>query len=152
MLILVTPRGRIAFSLSIVMVSGRPASTVNSRQVLISNAQVMVSIKRANCSAESVVGVPPPIYTDSSRNPSSFTTSAVRTTSTHSNSRYCGMSFAVRSTVEDTKEQYEQRVGQNGMETYKLKDSGRESDKIFCSFPMVIRLNSVFSALTSQSP
>ena len=57
----------------------------------------------------------------------------------------------MRSTEDDTKEQYEQRVGQNGMETYRLNDSGRERDKIFCSFPMVMRLNSVFSALTSQS-
>ena len=77
--------------------------------------------------------------TDSRRRPSPFATSAVCWISTQSSSKYSGMSFAVRSTEDDTKEQYEQRVGQNGMETYRLNDSGRERDKIFCSFPMVMR-------------
>ena len=98
-----------------------------------------------SCCAFSVVGVPPPIYTVSNLKLHAFATSEVYSSSLHSKSTYCGISLPVFSVDCATKEQYAQRVGQNGMEIYKLNDSGLEAAKIGCSCCMVRTLNAVFS-------
>ena len=68
------------------MVSGLPASTVNSRQVDISKLSFTVPSTRSSCSALSVVGVPPPKYTLSKRSPSEEAIRAVSLSSRHSSS------------------------------------------------------------------
>lgn len=57
----VDPCARSTCSLSAVMVSGRPASTVNSRRALRSNAASSCVHSASSWRAESVVGVPPPM-------------------------------------------------------------------------------------------
>ena len=63
MLILPTPFFARDMSLSSVTVSGRPASTVNSLAGERSKLSRTSFRSSSSCSAESVVGVPPPIYT-----------------------------------------------------------------------------------------
>jgi len=77
MLILSQPPSRIASSFSRVIVSGLPASIVNSRHFFISKEAFIAVISFVSCSAEKVVGVPPPIYTVSSLRLSSLAISAV---------------------------------------------------------------------------
>ena len=59
-----------ARSFSFVTVSGLPASTVYSLSVLKSKLFSTAANSLVKCSAESVVGVPPPKYTVSSFKPS----------------------------------------------------------------------------------
>ena len=105
MLTRVAPAARMARSLSMVTVSGRPASTVYSRKweksKLLSTARNSV----VSCSADRVVGVPPPKYTVSSRRPSALAISPVRAISCASSSTYRGTRRFAFSTVWDTKEQ-----------------------------------------------
>ena len=61
MLILPTPQRLMAANFSGVTVSGLPASTVNSLISLMSKYAVVAVRTLSNCSAESVVGVPPPM-------------------------------------------------------------------------------------------
>ena len=56
-----TPWRRSTCSFSTVMVSGRPASTVYSRIWDRSNSFSRAEHRRSSCSADNVVGVPPPI-------------------------------------------------------------------------------------------
>ena len=51
-------------NLSLVMLSGLPASTVNSFTLLKSKLSFNAFINLSNCAGSSVVGVPPPIYTE----------------------------------------------------------------------------------------
>ena len=48
-------------SFSSVMLSGRPASTVNSATSSTGNTDFIFCMSWRNCSADKVVGVPPPI-------------------------------------------------------------------------------------------
>ena len=57
----VTGYFRITFSFSFVILSGRPASTVNSCTVSIEKLCSIHESRRSNCPADNVVGVPPPI-------------------------------------------------------------------------------------------
>ena len=87
MLMRPTPAPFRARSFSIVRVSGRPASTVNSRQCSMGKVARILPQSFESCSALRVVGVPPPIYTDMSRSPSSPAISAARSSSRSSSSR-----------------------------------------------------------------
>ena len=87
------------------IVSGRPASTVNSRQVDISKLLFTVPSTVSSCSALRVVGVPPPKYTVSSLKPSLFAISAVRLISSHNSFVYGSISFSALSIDAITNEQ-----------------------------------------------
>ncbi len=90
---------------SLSIVSGRPASTVNSRQVSILKLSFTVLSTLSSCSALSVVGVPPPKYTVSSLRPSTEAISAVAFNSSHKRSTYGSISFFARSIDDITNEQ-----------------------------------------------
>ena len=87
MLMRPTPCSFRAASFSLVMVSGRPASTVNSPQREKSNTPFIFPHRTASCSAVRVVGVPPPMYTERRESPSSSATWAVFSSSTSSRSK-----------------------------------------------------------------
>ena len=53
--------------------------------------------------------------------------------SSQSKFTYCGISFLACLTECETKEQYVHLVGQNGIEIYKLNESGFERQKIYSS-------------------
>ena len=74
MLMRLMPASRKARSFSWVMVSGRPASTVNSPQREKSNTWRIFPHRAESCRALRVVGVPPPMYTDTKESPRSFVT------------------------------------------------------------------------------
>jgi hypothetical protein len=93
-----TPCARSTRRRSGVMVSGRPASTVYSRRAERSNSRASTAHSRSSCCAESVVGVPPPIYSDTGRRPSAFTWAAVAVISRSSASQKIGTSFMLFST------------------------------------------------------
>ena len=133
MLILSAPPFNIAVSLSLSIVSGLPASTVNSLHFVISKLLCTVSMSFSSCRALSVVGVPPPIYTLSSCKSHSFAIFAVYSISLQSSSRYGSINFCAFSIDCDTNEQYEHLDGQNGIDTYKLNDLGLLNSRIFLS-------------------
>ena len=85
------------------MVSGLPASTVNSSVWLISNFSDTISISRLNCSSLKDVGVPPPIYTDLKFLP--FMLSFTKSSSLARYSIYSSAFFAYLSMGYDVKEQ-----------------------------------------------
>ena len=87
MLMRVTPPACRAASFSRVMVSGRPASTVNSEHREKSNCSRIFPQRAASWGAESVVGVPPPIYTAQRVSPSALVTCAVFSSSNRSNAQ-----------------------------------------------------------------
>ena len=68
------PASRRARSFSPVMVSGRPASTVNSVQRERSNTWRIFPHRVESCRADKVVGVPPPMYTEIRERPRSRVT------------------------------------------------------------------------------
>ena len=61
--ILLTPHCFNTSNFSFVILSGLPASTVNSFTVEKSQSSLILFMILSNCIAESVFGVPPPIYT-----------------------------------------------------------------------------------------
>ena len=112
-----TPWARRTRSLSSVIVSGRPASTVYSRSAPRSNSRSSAVHSLSSWAAFSVVGVPPPMYIDTTRSPSARSSAPTAETSFMSASMNGGMSFMLFSTDWLTKLQYAQRVGQKGMPT-----------------------------------
>ena len=64
-----TPCALSVSSLSRVMVSGRPASTVYSRSCVRSKLSSSLEHSSSSCGALSVVGVPPPMYSATGRSP-----------------------------------------------------------------------------------
>ena len=101
----VMPAAFNAASFSAVTVSGRPASTVYSlkwdRSKFFSITAQIFSI----CSAERVVGVPPPQYIDSSLKFSFFAFCAVYSSSVQRFSTYSGISLPACSIECETNEQ-----------------------------------------------
>ena len=82
-----TPCETSTASFSSVTVSGRPASTVNSRQAERSKHAFVSASSRSSSGAVSVVGVPPPTYTAAMRRPAAFTAAAAARISCPSASR-----------------------------------------------------------------
>ena len=80
------------------MVSGLPASTVYSRRAERSKFSASTAHSRSSCDAVSVVGVPPPMYSDTGLSPSFFTWAAVAAISFSSASTKGGTSFMLFST------------------------------------------------------
>ena len=117
--ILVAPLSLMAISLSSVMVSARPASTVYSRILEMSMFLAIACIIFSISCAESDVGVPPPIYTVSQKVFLSRRIFPVSSISRQSISTYRGISsFAPFDCIEwETNEQYEHLDGQNGIDT-----------------------------------
>ena len=114
----VTPNSFSTRSLSAVMLSARPASTVNSFTCEKSKVFRSRERSRSSWSGSSVVGVPPPMYTLSStlsrkasRTKSISFSIAVRYSSTRARHAEIG---------KEVKEQYRQVVGQKGIPTYRL--------------------------------
>ena len=78
------PCSRSTSSFSRVMVSGRPASTVISRQPARGRWASAAASRRSSWDAERVVGVPPPTYRVRTRSPACSSTCPVRRTSSSS--------------------------------------------------------------------
>ena len=100
-----TPWARRAQSFSAVIVSGRPASTVNSEHRERSTYRSSCSSRSESWAAVSVVGVPPPIYTVRTERPSLRRTVPASAISRQSSSKKGSTSFKLRPTSADTKEQ-----------------------------------------------
>ena len=112
-----TPRDLMTWSFSAVIVSGRPASMVNSTSAgSMLKPLITAAISESSCSADSVVGVPPPTYTLSIAVPCCRASSAVKLISRRRLSKYLLISSS-GATV-DAKEQYSHLVGQNGIPMY----------------------------------
>ena len=105
-------------SLSSVMLSGLPASTVYSFKYVKSNNSSTLVITLSNCFAVSVVGVPPPQYTVFSFLPLNF--SALYSSSLKRQSTYSSAFLAYAFIGYEVNEQYRHVVGQNGMPIYRL--------------------------------
>ena len=99
------PARRSTASRSSVMVSGRPASTVNSPQADRSKARRRPDRARSSCSAVRVVGVPPPTYTARTRIPASAARAPDRAVSRDRVSRKGSTSFRQPFTSAEMKEQ-----------------------------------------------
>ena len=114
------PMDAIVSSFSASSVSGRPPSTVYSTSSVKSICVRSASMSLRSCADESVVGVPPPIYTVSSRRRSFSAIAAMLCSSCSSLCRYGATRAPLFSVVVETKLQYEQRDGQKGIEIYRL--------------------------------
>ena len=133
--ILVTPCVFMLRSLPSVMLSGRPASTVNSFDCSIGRYFSVIAIKRSNCSSDNDVGVPPPTYTLTICLPASHSLHCVISFSKAS--RYASILSRYLPAGKEEKEQYAQIVGQKGMPMYTFAH-------LSCCMPCV-RENSFFA-------
>ena len=86
------PPARMARSFSRVMVSGRPASTVNSVPGARAKASFTLSSRAASWPASRVVGVPPPMYTARTVFPARRAAAPAASISVSRASRYWGIS------------------------------------------------------------
>ena len=87
------------------MVSGRPASTVNSPHRDRGRCSSMAASTLSSWAADRVVGVPPPIYRLRTARPASFKAAPVASTSRHRASTNGSTSGRHWSTAAEIKEQ-----------------------------------------------
>ena len=149
MLILFTPPCFASYNLSFVIVSGLPASRVNSFIFEKSKFSFNLSNIAFKWCGSRVVGVPPPIYIFSTYAPILSITSAVLSISKSNLSTNESIYFPLTRISVETNEQYKHLVGQNGMPIYILTEfSPISSSKIF-SFFATLYARSIFSSDTS---
>ena len=132
-----TPCLFIIKSFSLVIVSGRPASTVYSPQFDLSTYLSIIVSNLSNATSSSEVGVPPPIYNVNGCNLLSVGANACRAPCTgelcepaifatllpkslSSVSKYLSTYFPNFSILNDVNEQYKHVLLQNGTPTYTL--------------------------------
>ena len=106
-----TPASFKTRSFSRVMLSGRPASTVNSRSP--AGVGFSISMSTFSSSAESAVGVPPPMYIVSSFFPAKAC--FVKSSSFFRHPRYSSALLCHFAIGLERNEQYAHLVGQNGI-------------------------------------